>query len=174
MILFILLFLTVALTGPLRLTSGIRTFFPTMRRGRLMLALLMLGGRWRLLLTLLTLCGRWRLLPALLMLGGRWSLLPALLMLGDRWSLLPALLMLGGRQSLLMTGAALLRLSLPSPLRRCRRFLICLRLKVRAYYGVTRLVMVISAPERLLLFRPRIPVTGILPLVDRQRRARRS
>jgi hypothetical protein len=63
---------------------------------------------------------------------------------------------------------------LPSPLSRRGPSLSCLLIKVLADYCFTRLVTVMPAAQRLLLLHlPRIPVSRILTLVNRQWRGRR-
>src|SRR6185369_3505084 len=75
----------------------------------------------------------------------------------------------------LLPWTSRLRFFLPSTLGGSRRFLSCLLLEMLADYLVTRLITVTLAAQRmLLLYLTGIPVSRILPLVDRQRGARRS
>src|SRR6266545_2956425 len=104
---------------------------------------------------LLTLCRPWR-----------WLLSGAYLLTLSRRLLPGAYLLTLSRR--LLPGAYVLTLSRRLPPGRGGR---CLRLRpiVLLHHGVTRLVTVMLAAKRVLLFRPGVPIPRILPLVDRQR-----
>jgi hypothetical protein len=154
----------------LRLLSLLPDCRGSLLRRRLVLRLHVLCRLWLLLLTLdcrssllrrglvrwqRVLCGPW-LLPLILdcrtSLLGR-GLVRRLRVLDRRTALLERRRTLGSR----LRRISHRRCFLPSPLSRCGRFL--LLLKVLADYRVTRLIAILLAAQRLLLLHPWVPVS---------------